>query len=93
MTTSLHTKTNIAESTGSSAVENQNIEEILDFFDDDDDVEFENKLAELSDQDTFRTKYEEQGEGTIRDCTGRITILKRIDCKKLEDSKGMVKDG
>ena len=47
MTTSLHTKTNIAESTGSSAVENQNIEEILDFFDDD-DVEFENKLAELS---------------------------------------------
>ena len=47
VTTSLHTKTNIAESTGSSAVENQNIEEILDFFDDD-DVEFENKLAELS---------------------------------------------
>ena len=39
VTTSLHTKTNMTESTGSSAVENQNIEEILDFFD---------ELAELS---------------------------------------------
>ena len=36
----------MTESTGSSAVENRNIEEILDFFDD--DVDFENKLAELS---------------------------------------------
>ena len=36
----------MTESTGSSAVENRNIEEILDFFDD--DVDFENKLAKLS---------------------------------------------
>ena len=41
----------MAESTGSSAVKNQNIGEVLDFFDE--DVGFENELAELSGDVSF----------------------------------------